>query len=256
MSGSKMADRVSRRESAFHGSLRGLSRKTFSFVQKICAKNTLVAARRYMSEETWKKLDRSKPVGEKQLDEIKIAINRVLRETIPDYPFYLVTIKWKTYPILGYKNKRIFEQPNFVLTMFESVSTEFGTGYYITKEDTLSYDGLSAPIAFSRHAIERLMERCPKLNLYSYGDVALPAKFLMEVTSSGKLIEEAGLMLSAYPCGFFPVKFSNGFWICTSFLTPEMEGTPSDKSVIEKLRGFAENKTPSNPVREKGSFAA
>lgn len=220
--------RMSREKAQFLGNLKGISFKSYQFIQQVQVKKVLTKARRYMSDSAWMKFDRSKPMSPRQIQEVEQAINRILRETTPDYPINVPFIKIQSQAVTGYQFKRIITSAHLSLTTLDSVSTSEGTAYYLNRRDVCEYQGKCGPVAFSRHAIERLFERCSELDALTYKQAAVPLMFLYSVFRVGRFLEGAGTFLSAYPWGFFPVQFAAGFWICTSFLTPGMDGTPKD----------------------------
>lgn len=224
--------RMSKERAVFKGSLKGVSCKSYQFIKKVQVKKVLFQARQYIDPSVWTKFDRAKPMSPRQAQELEAAINRVLRETTPDYPINIPYMKLESQPVKGYKYKRIYTSANLTLTTLESVSTSDGKAFYLNKSDKCEYRGMEGPVAFSRHAFERLFERCPEFDKFSYRQPASILAFLYSVITARKFMEGAGTMLSAYPWGFFPTKFASGFWICTSFLTPGMDGTPKSKTAF------------------------
>lgn len=239
-----MASRLSREKAVYCGSLKGMPLKSYQFVQKMHVKQVMNLAQRYVSSSLWTKFDRGKPLSIKQATEIEAAINQALRQNTPDFPINTPFMKLNSIPVKGYKFKRIYSAANLILTTLESISTSEGQAFYLNKRDQYEYQTQRGPMAWSRHAIERLLERCPALDQYSYRQTTAVIAFLYAVASAERFGECAGTMVSAYPHGFFPVKFSRGFWVCTSFLTPDMKGTPNDTEPFNhKWEHFPEDST-------------
>lgn len=144
----------------------------------------------------------------------------------------------------------------------ESYKTQHGTGYYSPKKPTVLIDNEELIVSFSKHAMERIAERCVS-NWLSYGGSGDLFSFLTHCTYyefaeidhngekqpaitfyndcqpnfvSERYLEKLSItrtecMHYYYRIGYCPVAFHEGFVRAITLLTPGMRGTPEEKLI-------------------------
>ena len=223
-----MPHRLSREKIVYNGSLKGMPAKIYYFVQAILQpKSVLSKAARYLDDGLWTKFDRNKPISQRQAAKVLAALNKTLMDDTPDFPFNIAVARLGSRAVLG-MTKRVYYIREICTSSLQSMPTELGNAYIPDPDTKLKYQDQEGIVTFSRHAIERMMERIPNLTTFCLEQPLAPVIILGRAIRS---IPEhgAGLMLPVLPFGYFPVVFApQNVWVCTSFLTPEMDGTPRE----------------------------
>lgn len=225
--------RHSKQDIRIDGSLRGLSAKKFYQLKELSPKKVLLLAKRYAPSNLWIKLDRHKPMSQKQISIIRLAINRAAVEQVKDFPFTTPKLEFKNHPYSN--NKSICEFVGISILYWRSVSTSDGTAYFVNSHE-IDCDKRKGPLAFSRHAVERLLERCHGLLKFAREvNSTIIINFLKKIVTEERIRPtDTGFMLSALPFGFFPMVYDQGAkcWVCKSFLEDDMKGVPTAPDLI------------------------
>lgn len=221
--------RLSRERTVYRGSMKGMPAKTYYFVQAIMQSTSLVRrSAKYMDRSLWTKFDRQKPLSQRQGGEVAAALNRTLMDDTPDYPFNVAAVRMSTLRVPGKECKRIYTIKEIVLSSLKSMGTELGNAYIVDPNKKLLYQGNEGIVTFSRHAIERMMERITGFRDCCKNE-PMAAVFMLAAAGYSSPQEGDGTMLPVLPFGYFPVVYAaEGVWVCTSFLAPDMEGTPRE----------------------------
>lgn len=234
--GMLLSMRVSRNKVKIAGSLRGLKSSQFYQIDRFSKRNPVLLAKPHLPEALWTKLDRGRPMSLQQAKECFAAVNRGIFETTKDFPVCTPIVRFARKRLPG--GKHTYYVKGIEIVYWPEIKTDLGSVYVVS---THKIQGL--PIGFSRHAIDRFMERVPDINEMVRSDTALiyfefQAAVKAGITETG----DRGLMLSMRPLGFFPITLIEGkCWAATSFLTPEMSGTPDRNkenyaAQLEKLK--------------------
>jgi len=171
--------RESRKTTVLKGSLKGMSAKEYYRVQKLATVNLSSVCAKYLPDNIWKKYDRRKPVKYSQAMLIFDALNRAALDTMVDFPFETPVIGVKTKsPKLGKGNTigRIVVLESVSICRLPKIITDEGTSYFVTKQVKVRHDNKEGLVVFSKHAIERMMERIPILSKLSKRDTLRPYK--------------------------------------------------------------------------------
>lgn len=224
----------------FKGSLRGMSLKQYTAVERFKPSTVVLRARKYVDRHDWIKFDRRKPMTEDQIHRVSCAINKAMLELVNNFPFETPTFKFVKRAVVGYKNKKICELVSADLFIVPYVSTPDGAAYQIGKKKVFTHTGFSGPITFSGHAIERLLERIPDLNSLCRTEFAASWLVLLKKAVADQQVDKSTLTLSLLGLGHFPMVWEplRDIWVCTTFLLPKFAGTPEDAA--EKLRKLRE----------------
>lgn len=235
--------RQSRLQHIVDGSLKGIKAKEYYQLQDLYPRKIFISARKYMPENLWTKLDRRKPISRKNSQVIKEAINQAAVEQVKDFPFTTPIIETEEQPYRRYRfsppepNKFIFTLRSVKIVNMENRPSSQGTVYFAsTHGSDVTLDNQSGRIGFSRHAIERLLERCPDIVSFAKKERCDAVLHLLYVFVKKERIRqsETGYMLTALPFGCFPMTYDYlaKCWICTSFLTTDMNGLPTQPDLI------------------------
>ncbi len=233
--------RESRKATKFKGSLKGLSAREYYQIEARAASNLSSACAKYLPENLWKKYDRGKPLRYSQAMLIFDALNRAAFDTATDLPFETPVVKIITGdPKLGTTiNGRVVILKSVSILKLPKVITDAGTCYLASKQIKMIHDGKEGLVAFSRHAIERMMERVPNISNFAKQDTLIPVRMLRhtaasQVISKGDRGPQLRCGFDEQTIGYFPFVWENGMWICTTFLETDMQGTAkTEQKAIE-----------------------
>lgn len=237
--------RLSKVKAKIKGSLRGLSAKDYYTLKKFMGGNLVAATQRYLPHNLFVKLDRQHPVTRAQAKEITEAMNRMLFEKIgPQYPFTVPIVQFRFEPVTGYKNKKVIAIQHFTVLSLKSFALPSGTVYATTKR-TVTYQDREAIVAFSKHAIDRLIERNPVIVEAAKVDTSFVPAVLTQAVIE-KTIEEGpyGPQLRVGKLGYFTMVAEEHrecpLWACTTYLSAGMNGAadtvPTMRQMLDDLQ--------------------
>ncbi len=239
------AGRLSRAKKRLSGiKLRGLNAKTYYQIQKLTDSNIVAAAKKYLPGNIWTKFDRGKPLTDQQIRTVYEALNRAMMDRIEDYPFTSILIKLRYEYVLTKKGQaKVWGIKDVHIVRLPSLNTDRGNAFVVDDSEILTHEGQAGQITFSSHAIERLVERIPEIKEFSQKESMIALKMLGTICKTKEVQkgDDGHPMLVFSLCnrilGFFPIVYCDkNVWICTTFLEPEMHGTPKTEEMRSLCR--------------------
>lgn len=226
--------RLSRIKKQITGHLGELSSQEYYAFIKL--KNPVNDIRPIVGDELFKKFDRGKPLNDNQINTIVAAINQVVFEpfkSLIPYSTPVIVVK-RNYDVSS--TRSIYSLSQISLFRMEKYNTPDGNGY-LACDNTVTYGDHTGRVLFSKHAIDRLLERQPKLIELSKVNTEMIIKVMRQCIKKAKVeIGSVGPQLKCDPIGFFPMIWEKelGMWMLTTFLDKDMRGTADQ--VIQKMK--------------------
>lgn len=205
-------------------SLKGLSAAQYYSI--VGMKNIIIATKKYLPENIWKKWDRNKPLSPRHKNMVDDAIQQVL------YSKFGSQIPYST-PI--FSKRRHGDLLAFQIYHLRKIITPNGTAY-IAYGKKVTIDDMTGRVAFSTHAIDRIMTRTD-LAEKAKKDIEKPLYVLMK-SAAQQVVERGsqGHQLKMGEYGYCPLVWDQSIetWIATTFLENQMKGTA--KHEAEQVR--------------------
>jgi len=217
------------------GDLRGLSARDY-YAREEMSRGILGKLRPLLDPGLWKKLDRGKPIGGDQAEEVLKALGRVAVGS-KCWPFSWPVVRMRPKSVGARRPAAEFQHVR--VDGIPKVATPDGCVFVPTRR-TVAVGGREGVVGFSRHAVEQWLARTHYAVRHVAGRLGLP-ELAMRTLEAAVLdgVVEPG---AHGPClavthegeavGYFPLARTEvggrDAWVCKTFLRPGMRGVPGE----------------------------